>query len=601
MMKKIIAIVLSISMLFGVFSLTISAEGTDAEAEYPTCDGDCGKSPTIIIHGILQSTVAYLDENGNYIKENGVYKEVWPPEVDVTSLVKKLIFPLFQTLLLQKDYISEPLAKAAREIMADNTCDENGKPVENIDVVRTNKSLAACNAEERRALINMIPLGDFTARTGISEDHLYYFCYNSFGNALDIASEFVDFIDMVKEQTGHDKVNVVPISMGGTIFNTAMGKYMDRIGNSIDKVIYIVPAANGSKLVADLYEKDFSTDDESLYSTMFPTLMKGEWTAYLINIALRLLKNELVLSLVDSILDVVIDDIFIKCTNLWTLVPYEDFDSVLEVHPDFAEKYPNIYNEVLEYHNYQGARFENLKTLEENGTKIYDIFESDYPLYCIVPNCKIYNADSLIQVESASLGATSCIMGDTLQPSDYVNEKVCTNPEHNHINHVKTVDLSTALYPETTWCFYAQDHEKTARNHVIINLALDIMGDKVVDVHSNPEYPQFLFARDSRGLLGLTAQIRNKVNNNELTEAQKEIVVPALQKMQDALNNNLLTAEEFEAVEDEFLTALVNAGLREPDEQPSFMEVAAGKFLKRWSDRLYEKYGNRGFFELGRK
>ena len=215
----------------------------------------------------------------------------------------------------------------------------------------------------------MIPLGDFTARTGISEDHLYYFCYNSFGNALDIASEFVDFIDMVKEQTGHDKVNVVPISMGGTIFNTAMGKYMDRIGNSIDKLVYVIPAANGSKLVTNLFEKELATDDESLYSTMFPTLMKGKWTAYLINIALHLFNNEVLLGIIDNLLDVLVDEIVIKNTNLWALIPYEDFDRILEIHPDFAEKYPNIYSQVLEYHNYQGDRYANLKTLEANGTR----------------------------------------------------------------------------------------------------------------------------------------------------------------------------------------------------------------------------------------
>ena len=88
------------------------------------------------------------------------------------------------------------------------------------------------------------------------------------------------------------------------------------------------------------------------------------------------------------------------------------------------------------------------------------------------------------------------MIGSTLQPSDYVNERVCTNPEHNHINHVRTVDLSTALFPETTWCFYGQSHKDTASNSAVICLALDIVGDKVTDIYSNPEYPQFIMAYD---------------------------------------------------------------------------------------------------------
>ena len=65
-MKRIIAIILSISMLFGAFSLTISAEETGTENQYPICNGDCGKSPVIILHGISQSTLDNL-ENGDYV------------------------------------------------------------------------------------------------------------------------------------------------------------------------------------------------------------------------------------------------------------------------------------------------------------------------------------------------------------------------------------------------------------------------------------------------------------------------------------------------------------------------------------------------------
>jgi hypothetical protein len=533
-MKRIIAIILSISMLFGAFSLTISAEETGTENQYPICNGDCGKSPVIILHGISQSTLAYLDENGDYvINEYGGYKTAQPFELDARSLIRPLILPIFKTMFLQKDYVSEPLTEAVRDILKNITSDEKGMPPQNIAAVSVNKSYAECNALERSAIASSISADYFSARAEVKEDHAYFFCYNSFGNALDIAADFVDFIDMVKAQTGHDKVSIVPISMGATIINTAMGKYMDRIGNSIDKLVYVIPAANGSKLVTNLFEKELSTDDESLYSTMFPNLMKGKWTAYLINIALHLFNNEVLLGIIDNFLDVLVDEIVIKNTNLWALIPYEDFDRILEIHPDFAEKYPNIYSQVLEYHNYQGDRYANLKTLEANGTKIYDICESDYPLYCIVPNSQFYNADGLIHFESSSLGGTSCVIGSTLQPSDYVNERVCTNPEHNHINHVRTVDLSTALFPETTWCFYGQSHKDTASNSAVICLALDIVGDKVTDIYSNPEYPQFIMAYDWQYL------------DYDLT--------------------------------------------------------SRAQFFKKWSDRLFGMYGNRGIFELARR
>ena len=85
-MKRIIAIVLSISMLFGFFS-DDKCRRNRRRSGISHMRRKLRQSPTIIIHGIMQSTVAYLDENGNYIKETANTKSILP-EVDVKSLVK---------------------------------------------------------------------------------------------------------------------------------------------------------------------------------------------------------------------------------------------------------------------------------------------------------------------------------------------------------------------------------------------------------------------------------------------------------------------------------------------------------------------------------
>ena len=57
---------------------------------------------------------------------------------------------------------------------------------------------------------------------------------------------------MVKQQTGHDKVSIVFISLGGTIGNAYLAKYCDR--DDIDRIVFVAAASDGSYLFSDLFE-----------------------------------------------------------------------------------------------------------------------------------------------------------------------------------------------------------------------------------------------------------------------------------------------------------------------------------------------------------
>ena len=50
----------------------------------------------------------------------------------------------------------------------------------------------------------------------------------------------------MKRETGHDKINIAAISLGGTIANSLFDRYPDLYA-SLDRVVYIVPALDGSK------------------------------------------------------------------------------------------------------------------------------------------------------------------------------------------------------------------------------------------------------------------------------------------------------------------------------------------------------------------
>ena len=104
----------------------------------------------------------------------------------------------------------------------------------------------------QKQIYNNIPLQAFAEMAG--EDHLYYFAYNSFGNNSDIVDELYAFIQMVKAETGHDKVNLIPVSLGGSIATAYFDAYGSK--NDVNRVCYFVPATNGSTLIADAFSKN---------------------------------------------------------------------------------------------------------------------------------------------------------------------------------------------------------------------------------------------------------------------------------------------------------------------------------------------------------
>ena len=199
----------------------------------------------------------------------------FPAIFDVKTIVMRVLVPALLTLVTQNDAgLSSALKDVVLDSFAVNMCDENGKNTGNIEVEKYPYSVAECSDYEKGEIYDNIPLQAYSEIAG--EDHLYYFAYNSFGNNRDIVDELYDFIQMVKEETGHDKVNIVPISMGGSIANGLLEYYPDVV-NDLNKVVYIVPALNGSTIVGDLYTKNFTFfDTEYLYNGFLETLMDEE-------------------------------------------------------------------------------------------------------------------------------------------------------------------------------------------------------------------------------------------------------------------------------------------------------------------------------------
>ena len=104
-----------------------------------------------------------------------------------------------------------------------------------------------------------------------------------------------------------------------------------------------------------------------------------------------------------------------------------------------------------------------LINIEKQGTKFFSICGYDLPLLPFA-GTKNLNSDTIVDFKSASLGGYSVGANEKL-PEDYkaVYDR-CQNKEHNHISPEGTVDLGTAIFPDSTFCFRYQVHDDTAYN-----------------------------------------------------------------------------------------------------------------------------------------
>ena len=585
-MKKIISCIIAVVIAFSMLSVC-------AFAEFKTeCNGDCDICPAIVVPGIGQSNVWALEDNGDYmLDDNGNRIMCFPAVLDVNALIPKLIAPVLMSLISQKDAgLSEALCGAVLDAFEVNLCDENGKNTGNIEVEKYLYSVAECSDYEKEQIYNNIPLQDYAKLAG--EDHLYYFAYNSFGNNYDIVTELYNYIQMVKAETGHDKVNIVPISMGGSIAN-GLFEYYPQVMNDLNKVVYIVPALDGSTIVGDLYTKNFAFfDTDFLYNGFLEALMDEE-DARMIEVIARILPDEVFTSVLRNVADCLVEDVAANITMLWGLCPKAYYPEASEAL--LAEK-PEIRRQTDMYYQAQLNSDANIQKLVDMGVEVFNIVDYDVAMYLIGNSWNNDNADGVIHLASTSMGVHSAVVGETLG-ENYVQANTsvnCADPTHNHISPDNVVDASTGLLPDHTFYFDAQGHEQTARNDAIISLATVLLAtDDIKDVYSTPDYPQFNAKRDPRALRNTYIPEAKAVDMSALSAEDAAELAAAIEEAEAFVNSTACYEGQQKEVEDRLIAILIKVGAREPSvkEEPKTLFTN----LSLW---LYDNYGTNGIFEV---
>lgn len=394
-------------------------------------------TPCVIIPGFCQSKLYMVDDDGNIIKKT------WPTAFDTKGAAKVLLPAYFKTVFSRKDKgFTDCVSGIFRDMLSPLSVKSNSEPKNNIVAVCQSEPISKCSEGISRFAHKIAPIDALSEVIG--DENIYIFSYNFFSDPFSVASELDNFISTILKKTGSEKINLLPYSLGGPITLA----YLNEFGykNVIEKIFFLVPALNGTSLMADIMSKN--VDKKQGYSVLEFVFSKS--IADTFRKVLFFTPWSTRYTLLYKGIDAAMDTVLHNSPMMWTLVPRERYEALSTLlisdneHKALLEK-TNLYYEIQK-------NAENILLAEKNkGCEIFICAGSGQEFIEISLDRKS-STDRIVPLESAAL----C---KSVPPGE------------------ETSDISPLL-PDTTFIIAGLSHVTAASNEEVQKLACDTLAKR---------------------------------------------------------------------------------------------------------------------------
>lgn len=463
--KTLISVILCAALIFTLFVPALAAD-----------ECDCGTVPVVQVRGVGETL---YDGNGN---------EVFSTENIVAGILP--IIPSLTEFLVTQDI--DTFVNAATTavnaifgpVMYDNNLNRNSVVTVNnsSDPVEAYMDFVDMGSEETLAYMLSEELGD---------NHSYYFVYDWTGNPFQIAADLNQFIQEVKEKSGHDKVSLCAESMGGSITNTYLAVYGY---GDVKNVVMSNSAFNGLEMLGQLFIGNPKIDGDALARLISQSIRGsaeyGSLLAYIpIFEQLALMVNDLFEAAGDRMYEEILIPIFGYIPAFWCFIPEEHYLDAMDFMLQGAGE--NMQAFALEYYDLVVSKTDE-RVAEMVASEDVNYFcVSNYNRYIapVTPSSK-WNSDGVIETYNTSGYATVADMGETLG-DDYVQ---AVDTGKNMISPDNVIDASTCQAPMQTWFIKNLSHVAYGTDDGTGDFYIWLLtADEQYTVDSNPEYPQFMY------------------------------------------------------------------------------------------------------------
>ncbi len=575
--------------------------------------------PTVIIPGISQSISYLADENGDpVVNSNGEELSGGLLILDSTQILPvvaaNLAAPLAESLITQSDAdgrLAEGVYNTVTQLFSIQSSDKDGNPVNNLKTISyvdengVPTSVAAMSEDDRDYFYRMIPMKRI--KDDVGEDNLYLYAFPLIGDPMESAKGLDNYIQGIKADKGVDKVNVVTISLGGTILTAYLELFKNTGYPDINRVVNVVSCLQGTDIMGDFYLRNWNLEDEFFFHEYIPMIMDetsgSPALGYLINVALKIFPKEVVYTLLTAAVDGILDSLMLNCPQFWAMIPEDRFDDAKEKYSFIWEdaEYSKLAKKINKFHKASSNLVDNFETLMDNDVLVHsvagyglDYSAQDYCFFAAMKSSLTTNSDAIIDIDSTTLGATYAPAGEILPDDILFSKNAIISPDGS-------IDISTCAFPENVWLFEGQHHE-VGRNDVVISLIGKLITGEIKSVNDMADkYPQFNGNRNTKNLTRWYLEEAEEVLNAEDQSMYTPEDIAELQAAYDEANalldNTICDATEAEAVTDRLLNALRRVGQEGEAEDTTAIDALAviAEFV---DDTIFEVFGGNGFSDI---
>lgn len=468
-MKKLVSLLLSILMTFALFVPASAAEEKTAAYE-----GD----PVIIVRGI---------DFGGLIHEDGT-KALKFNFADLLTFLYE-----FGTGAVKKDEnaFGDALIAFCQKLFAPISSDKEGKSV----YPDVHMEQYFCPAGEIEFPEDWVDQEVGLVRSAVNKfgsENTYFFTYDWRKSPLTLSDELNSFVEMVKKNTGKEKVDMGACSMGGMVATAYMYEYGT---DSIDTLVYFSAAHNGTDVAGAALTGDIYTTGDFLYnylsdmakdSFILKALVKAVDCAGIFDYLADFL-NGFVEKNKEKVYDELMRDYLGTSLGFWGLCCDKDFDSSVEfVFGEHKDEYPVIIEELSEIREFLFSTEEVIDKAYSDGVKVSFVSHYNKMLLPIYDETVI-QSDAVVESYLTSHGGTYAPFGETLS-DEHIN-----SVDAKYISPDRMVDASTCRYKDVTWHIKDAQHVGGTVGSDHAEFAMWLLSrDTQPTVYTDTTYPRFM-------------------------------------------------------------------------------------------------------------
>ena len=484
--KKFLSILLIAALLLPVAALPASA---------------AGEVPVVMVCG--EQDLAVFNEDGTHYDPREEFAD------EITSAAMKDLMPLFAKSVLTGDY-----TEWSQELLT------RMKPIYEKIKPNSDGSLPAnTNITNEWDLMHPIP---------IDERPIYLFVWDLRRSPLDVADDLQIHIDLIKEQTGAEKVALESRCAGTAVASAYLTKYGDA---DVEKVIYICNSIHGFGFADAVLSGNVTVSPKAVQRfVQSGDLLEGDMSkilSFLMSTLQEMNKNAsaddvfaLAMKIYEKIKDPFIAP-FLR--EFWGICPgyvseidahYDEYKDYIFPTQELKDEYAAIIAKTDEYHETVQLHIDDLlQELNANGTPVYFIAGYGEQQYPVSDECE-YVGDLLESARAQSFGATTSKVDETLSDSYIASREAAGFGDY--ISPDKQIDASTCMFPDHTWFIKNLRHEVNGMDMFqLVNLIANTENATVTNI---ADYPQFLNAQPDHSAF----QPAEAVNANDIPWAEYE-------------------------------------------------------------------------------